>query len=320
MTEITVRALLLHNKADKNGEIIEYTEDTSMPIFRSFIAKRLGLFVPLNEILIYDLKQKELTDMESIRQQEIIYISVLGGIKDKIPGPRKLPFIGNIYDLLPNLIEGLKGLFDNYGPIIDVSLFETRIISTNDPVIAEAFAKESEFITKIISGGLQEIKEFAGSGLFTSNTSDPDWQLAHKLLMPAFSPRANITEQKLEELFLPNQTVSSRILRDPQSGISRGIGFARMTDREAAVAIIEKFNGHVIEGSSAPLQVRFADSPAQKKLKSQSAARRRMVRPQPIAGFSVRPLMPITPETMLGFAPAPTQPYYTEHHHLIHPQ
>ncbi|CEJ05231.1 hypothetical protein RMCBS344292_19176 [Rhizopus microsporus] len=130
----------------------------------------------------------------------------------------------------------------------------------------------------------------------------------------------DITEQKLEELFLPNQTVSSRILRDPQSGISRGVGFARMTYREAAVAIIEKFNGHVIEGSSAPLQVRFADSPAQKKLKSQSAARRRMVRPQPIAGFSVRPLMPITPETMLGFAPAPTQPYYTEHHHLIHPQ
>ena len=121
-------------------------------------------------------------------------------------------------------------------------------------------------------------------------------------------------------MFLPNQTVSSRILRDPQSGISRGVGFARMTDREAAVAIIEKFNGHVIEGSSAPLQVRFADSPAQKKLKSQSAARRRMVRPQPIAGFSVRPFMPITPETMLGFAPAPTQPYYTEHHHLIHPQ
>lgn len=91
---------------------------------------------------------------------------------------------------LLNSIEGLKVLFDNYGPIIDISLFETRMISTNDPVIAEAFAKESEFITKIISGGLQEIKEFAGSGLFTSNTSDPDWQLAHKLLMPAFSPRA----------------------------------------------------------------------------------------------------------------------------------
>jgi hypothetical protein len=93
-----------------------------------------------------------------------------------------------------------------------------------------------------------------------------------------------------------------------------------MSERNAATAIIERFNGHSIEGSSAPLQVRFADSPAQKKLKSQSAARRRVVRHQPLAGFSMRPLMPITPETMLGFAPAPSHPYYTEHPHIIHPQ
>ncbi|KAG1329181.1 hypothetical protein G6F62_007790 [Rhizopus arrhizus] len=130
----------------------------------------------------------------------------------------------------------------------------------------------------------------------------------------------DVNEEKLEELFLPYQTVSSRILRDPQSGISRGVGFARMSERNAATAIIERFNGHSIEGSSAPLQVRFADSPAQKKLKSQSAARRRVVRHQPLAGFSMRPLMPITPETMLGFAPAPSHPYYTEHPHIIHPQ
>lgn len=129
----------------------------------------------------------------------------------------------------------------------------------------------------------------------------------------------DITEETLEVLFSPYPTVSSRILRDPQSGISRGVGFARMGDREAASAIIDKFSGHNIEGSSAPLQVRFADSPAQKKLKSQSA-RRRVVRHQPLAGFSVRPMMPITPETMLGFAPVPSHPYYTTEPHIIHPQ
>ncbi|KAG0175303.1 hypothetical protein DFQ30_009575 [Apophysomyces sp. BC1015] len=113
------------------------------------------------------------------------------------------------------------------------------------------------------------------------------------------------TEQKLEDLFKPYQTVSNRILRDPQSGLSRGVGFARMSDRASAIAIIEKFNGHTIVGSSAPLQVRFADSPAQKKLKSQTT-RKRMFRPrefQPMAGFPMRQ-MPITPETMLGIAPA----------------
>lgn len=36
-----------------------------------------------------------------------------------------------------------------------------------------------------------------------------------------------MTEQKLEALFQPYQTVSNRILRDPQSQLSRGVGFAR---------------------------------------------------------------------------------------------
>lgn len=88
----------------------------------------------------------------------------------------------------------------------------------------------------------------------------------------------------------------------------------RMSDRASAIAIIEKFNGQTVEGSSAPLQVRFADSPAQKKLKNQTA-RKRMIRPrdfQAMAGFPMRTMMPITPETMLGIAPAgaPAHLYY----------
>lgn len=93
-----------------------------------------------------------------------------------------------------------------------------------------------------------------------------------------------------------------------------------MADRNSAVAIIENFNGQTVMGSSAPLQVRFADSPAQKKLKNQTA-RKRMFRPrdfQPMAaaGFPVRPMMPITPETMLGIAPNPSggmPVYYPDH-------
>ncbi|KAL0078442.1 hypothetical protein J3Q64DRAFT_1283602 [Phycomyces blakesleeanus] len=116
----------------------------------------------------------------------------------------------------------------------------------------------------------------------------------------------DMTEQKLEDLFKPCLTVSNRILRDPQSGMSRGVGFARLSDRGSAMTIIEKFSGYSIPGSSAPLQVRFADSPAQKKLKNQTA-RKRMFRPrdfQSMGGFPIRQ-MPITPETMLGIAPTP---------------
>lgn len=119
----------------------------------------------------------------------------------------------------------------------------------------------------------------------------------------------NMDEEGLEELFKPFHTISNRILRDPQSGISRGVGFARLADRQSASAIIDKYNGHSISGSSAPLQVRFADSPAQKRLKNQTSGSKRTTtvkNPRDLfpCGFPVRSMMPITPETMLGIAPS----------------
>lgn len=66
----------------------------------------------------------------------------------------------------------------------------TEIVGTNDPAIAELFVKESEYFTKKIGTTLKEIKDFAGSGLFTSDSDADEWKLAHKILMPAFSPRA----------------------------------------------------------------------------------------------------------------------------------
>ncbi|RCH90936.1 hypothetical protein CU098_002539, partial [Rhizopus stolonifer] len=81
--------------------------------------------------------------------------------------------------------------FDRFGPVVEVSLLGRVIVGTNDPTIAEIFAKESEFFTKkITKAGLGEIKPVGGQGLFTTDTDEMDWQLAHKLLMPAFSPRA----------------------------------------------------------------------------------------------------------------------------------
>ncbi|CEP17820.1 hypothetical protein [Parasitella parasitica] len=122
----------------------------------------------------------------------------------------------------------------------------------------------------------------------------------------------SMDEEGLEELFKPYQTISNRILRDPQSGISRGVGFARLGDRQSASAIIDKYNGHSISGSSAPLQVRFADSPAQKKLKSQTSSTKKVKNQRgdnAVFPFPIRPMMPITPETMLGIAPSSSNSY-----------
>ncbi|CAG8678985.1 23869_t:CDS:2 [Dentiscutata erythropus] len=130
----------------------------------------------------------------------------------------------------------------------------------------------------------------------------------------------DMNEQQLEELFKPYKVVSNRILRDT-SGTSRGVGFARMEDRDSALAIIQKFNGYQLTGANLPLQVRFADSLAQKKLKGQTAKRRmwRTTREFQSLGGRIIPQVPVTPEHMLGMA-APGSPpghgaylqYYSE--------
>jgi RNA recognition motif-containing protein len=72
----------------------------------------------------------------------------------------------------------------------------------------------------------------------------------------------------------PHKIVSHRILRDDQ-GQSRGVAFARMENREDAEQVIQKLHGSFppTDPSSAtnepraPMQLRFADTFAQKTLK-----------------------------------------------------
>jgi hypothetical protein len=85
-----------------------------------------------------------------------------------------------------------------------------------------------------------------------------------------------------------------------------------MNDRESALAIIQKFNGQTLPGSPGPLQVRFADSIAQKKLKGSIISRRRPIRPpqQSFAGFQRPPTVPEHGSPQFYYPPYPV--YYGE--------
>ncbi|OUM68107.1 hypothetical protein PIROE2DRAFT_58288 [Piromyces sp. E2] len=79
----------------------------------------------------------------------------------------------------------------------------------------------------------------------------------------------DMNEAQFLELFLPYKVVSSIILYD-QTGASRGVGLAKLENREDAQVIIDKYANKILPGGKNPLQVRFADSEAQKKLKGQT--------------------------------------------------
>eukprot|EP00123_Amoebidium_parasiticum_P016190 comp23321_c2_seq3/m.38393 comp23321_c2_seq3/g.38393 ORF comp23321_c2_seq3/g.38393 comp23321_c2_seq3/m.38393 type:complete len:382 (-) comp23321_c2_seq3:541-1686(-) len=74
-------------------------------------------------------------------------------------------------------------------------------------------------------------------------------------------------EQELEEyLSKYGNVVSSRVLRDQVTQISRGVGFARMEAQQICEVIINDLNGkEILPGCMQVLQVRFADSPEKKQ-------------------------------------------------------
>lgn len=83
----------------------------------------------------------------------------------------------------------------------------------------------------------------------------------------------SMDEQELENMLKHfGLVISTRILRD-SSGVSRGVGFARMESTEKCEAVISHFNGKFIKtpagvsGASEPLLCKFADG-GQKKRQS----------------------------------------------------
>uniref|UniRef100_A0A3B4F0E1 RNA-binding motif, single-stranded-interacting protein 1-like n=1 Tax=Pundamilia nyererei TaxID=303518 RepID=A0A3B4F0E1_9CICH len=85
----------------------------------------------------------------------------------------------------------------------------------------------------------------------------------------------SVDEQELENMLKHfGQVISTRILRD-SSGVSRGVGFARMESTEKCDAVISHFNGKFIKtppgvaAPTEPLLCKFADG-GQKKRQSQN--------------------------------------------------
>ncbi|CAJ2508702.1 Uu.00g137280.m01.CDS01 [Anthostomella pinea] len=81
-----------------------------------------------------------------------------------------------------------------------------------------------------------------------------------------FNLPKSLTEAELGVVFLGYTILSSKILRDSM-GNSRGVGFARFKSRELCDEIIKRFSGFQLGCERLPMQIRYADTPAQKELK-----------------------------------------------------
>nr|QWY04386.1 Elav1 [Owenia fusiformis] len=75
-----------------------------------------------------------------------------------------------------------------------------------------------------------------------------------------------MTQLDLETMFSPaGNIITSRILCDPTTGLSKGVGFIRFDQRYEAEKAINTLNGTIPEGSTEPITVKFANQPSNSK-------------------------------------------------------
>lgn len=110
---------------------------------------------------------------------------------NSIPQPKTYGPLGNIPLIdADSPIISLGELSRQYGPIYRFEKLggKSAIIVAGQELM-EDLTDESRF-DKSIGNPLEKVRDFAGDGLFTSKTEEPNWKKAHSILMPTFSQQA----------------------------------------------------------------------------------------------------------------------------------
>ncbi|KAF2210029.1 hypothetical protein CERZMDRAFT_69591 [Cercospora zeae-maydis SCOH1-5] len=124
----------------------------------------------------------------------------------KIPQPRCLPVVGNLFDLDPvNGTQSVGRLADKYGEIFKLKILNFEFYIVSSAALVAELCDETRFEKKI-DDALEEVRNAAKDGLFTAHNDEPNWAAAHRTLTPAFGPLA------IKDSFEEMHDVSSQLL------------------------------------------------------------------------------------------------------------
>ncbi|GAB4402362.1 MAG: bifunctional cytochrome P450/NADPH--P450 reductase CypB [Microscillaceae bacterium] len=109
-----------------------------------------------------------------------------------IPCPPRWPYLGNLPQLSAhNPTQHFMGLMDKYsdGALLQIHTPFGNVIVAATYEYARELCDETRF-QKNLTKPLLELRDLGGDGLFTSWTSEPNWQKAHNILAPGLGQRA----------------------------------------------------------------------------------------------------------------------------------
>ncbi|MHA6485790.1 bifunctional cytochrome P450/NADPH--P450 reductase CypB [Bacillus cabrialesii] len=107
-----------------------------------------------------------------------------------IPQPKTYGPLKNLPHLeKEQLSQSLWKIADELGPIFRFDFPGVSSVFVSGHSLVAEVCDESRF-DKNLGKGLLKVREFGGDGLFTSWTHEPNWQKAHRILLPSFSQKA----------------------------------------------------------------------------------------------------------------------------------
>src|ERR1700723_750043 len=107
-----------------------------------------------------------------------------------IPHPPKKPIVGNMFSVDAKApIQSLTRMTKELGPIFWLDLRGAPVVFVSGFDLVDELSDQKRF-DKAVRGSLRRVRAIAGDGLFTADTTEPNWSKAHNILMQPFGNRA----------------------------------------------------------------------------------------------------------------------------------
>jgi len=107
-----------------------------------------------------------------------------------IPRPPTKPVVGNMLSLDSSApVQNLTRLAKELGPIFWLDMMGAPLVVVSGHDLVDELSDEKRF-DKAVRGPLRRVRTIAGDGLFTADTSEPNWSKAHNILLQPFGNRA----------------------------------------------------------------------------------------------------------------------------------
>src|SRR5438874_923692 len=107
-----------------------------------------------------------------------------------IPHPPTKPVVGNMLSLDSTApVQNLARLSKELGPIFWLDMMGAPLVIVSGHDLVHELSDEKRF-DKAVRGPLRRVRAIAGDGLFTADTTEPNWSKAHNILLQPFGNRA----------------------------------------------------------------------------------------------------------------------------------